>query len=681
MSRTPSSAGPTAPDWSAFLPVHQFFALDYRSLALYRVLIAVMLLLDWADRLPDLHALYSDEGIVPRSVLSGGLNPVSVHILSGSVWWQAVLVGVAMLFALMMLVGWQTPLATLMSFILTISIHGRNPATMHGGDHLIRGLLFWSIFLPLGAKWSVDACGEGRKPEGKSALSLGTFAFIGQLFIMYLFAAMWKWSPEWRNKSTAVLLALQVDILSTRFGKWVREFEWVCEWLTRSSLWLETVGPAVLLLPFHVGLQRLLVIFAFVGFHLGLALTMELSLFPFIACCAWMALLPSSFWDRLETHWRTPELDGTTIVYDPARPRAAWTTDLLNSWLLFGAGKVSPAGEGVPTKVHGPLLPRVQSQGGWAVVSPDGTERTGADAVVHLFRLSPVFSPLAWVLEKVPAVPGAVAALAAGPATAKPLPAGEPAWKPPLGTVGTTVLLLCFAYVLLYNVRNIGTEYGQENPTFQDRPDDQKTGFNRFVENMMPPQFMHFGGITGLEQGWGVFAPRPARSVGWYYALGELKNGDTVQLRLAPGSGFSALPLLERLNNSEMGDVLRKWPKGEKPDVSKPENYQLVVRNGRWRRIVMNLGAIGPYTYVHVGWIRYNVKQWNDTHGPDERLVKLELYYVDIPNETPQVTTILRAAWGARDGLFEGEPDKQLSETPVDRKPFRLPVFWTEEKK
>src|SRR5262249_40363513 len=189
-------------------------------------------------------------------------------------------------------------------------------------------------------------------------------------------------------------------------------------------------------------------------------------------------------------------------------------------------GKLSPAGEGVATKVHGPMVPRVQSEGGWAVISPDGTERTRADAVVHLFRLSPIFSPLAWLLEKVPAVPGAIAALAARAAAGKTTVGGERAWKPPLGTMGTTVLVLCFAYVVLYNLRNIGTEYGQENPTFQDRPDDQKTPFNRFIENMMPPQFMHFGAITGLEQGWGVFAPRPARSIGWYYALGELKNGE-----------------------------------------------------------------------------------------------------------------------------------------------------------
>lgn len=605
MSRTASGASPAITDWSSFLPVREFFALDYRSLALFRVCLAVMLLLDWADRLPDLYSLYSDEGAVPRQAFST-LQPVSVHILSGSVWWQAALAVLAMGFALMMLVGWQTPLATFFSFLLLISIHGRNPAVMHGADHLLRGLLFWSIFLPLGAKWSVDSSGEGRQPEGKTVLSFATFALMGQLFVMYLFAAAWKWSPEWRDKSTAVLLALQVDALATRVGKWLRSYQVVCEWLTRGSLWLETLGPAVLLLPFNVGLQRLVVIFLFIGFHAGLGLTMELSLFPWVACSAWLALLPASFWDRLERHWRTPELDGTVVVYDPARPRATWATRLLNSWLLFGAGKVLPAGEGVASKVHGPLLPRVQSQGGWAVISPDGTERTGADALLQLFRLSPVFSPLAWVLQKVPAASEWVAGLVGGPATGKAPPAGEPAWKPPMSTVATAVLVLCFVYVVLYNLRNIGTEYGQEDPTFMPRPESEKTAFNRFIENMMPPQFLQFGVVSGLEQGWGVFAPRPARSAGWYYAIATLQDG--TQREMIRGTS--------------------------PPDTSKPENYQTTFSNGRWRRFFLNLGSKVPYAYVLPGYSEYVIREWNKEH-PDNKVARLYVFYFNWPNNNP----------------------------------------------
>ena len=115
------------------IPVREFFSLDARSLALFRVALAVMILQDWLDRLPDLRVLYSDEGIIPRNAVSG-VQPISLHMLSGSVWFQGVLFALAILFALALLVGWRTPFVTLVSFFFLVSVHARNPPLMQGGD-------------------------------------------------------------------------------------------------------------------------------------------------------------------------------------------------------------------------------------------------------------------------------------------------------------------------------------------------------------------------------------------------------------------------------------------------------------------------------------------------------------------------------------------------------------------
>jgi hypothetical protein len=52
-----------------------------------------------------------------------------------------------------------------LSFLMLVSVHGRNPTLMQGGDHLMRAMLFWSIFLPLGARWSFDAAGREPGPN------------------------------------------------------------------------------------------------------------------------------------------------------------------------------------------------------------------------------------------------------------------------------------------------------------------------------------------------------------------------------------------------------------------------------------------------------------------------------------------------------------------------------------
>src|SRR5262245_42621212 len=145
----PPSAS-SSPASTPAIPFREIFSLDVRSLALFRVVLAVMLLLDWIDRLPDLAILFSDQGIVPRSAITG-LHPLSIHMLSGSVWFQALLAGIALLLGLALLVGYRTTLVTFLSYFLLISVHARCPPVMQGGDHLLRAMLFWSIFLPLGA--------------------------------------------------------------------------------------------------------------------------------------------------------------------------------------------------------------------------------------------------------------------------------------------------------------------------------------------------------------------------------------------------------------------------------------------------------------------------------------------------------------------------------------------------
>ncbi|MGL4550833.1 MAG: hypothetical protein ACRC33_06570, partial [Gemmataceae bacterium] len=204
------------PPPSPFLPYRDFFALDVRSLALFRVLMATLLLLDWVCRLPDLSAHYTDAGVLPRDLLPDGVLSFSVHLFSGDYWYQAALAGLAILLALGLLVGYHTPLMCLLSFLMLASVHGRNPTLMQGGDHLLRAMLFWSIFLPLGARASFDAA--GRDPGPNVVRSQASFALIAQVVIVYQFAAVFKWDEQWREEGSAVHRTLTNEQFTTRLG-------------------------------------------------------------------------------------------------------------------------------------------------------------------------------------------------------------------------------------------------------------------------------------------------------------------------------------------------------------------------------------------------------------------------------------------------------------------------------
>jgi len=78
----------------------------------------------------------------------------SLYWLSQHDAWPAILFIIAGLAALALLAGMRTRLATLVSFVLLLSLHNRAPILLQGGDILLLLLLFWALFLPWGERWS-----------------------------------------------------------------------------------------------------------------------------------------------------------------------------------------------------------------------------------------------------------------------------------------------------------------------------------------------------------------------------------------------------------------------------------------------------------------------------------------------------------------------------------------------
>jgi hypothetical protein len=55
---------------------------------------------------------------------------------------------------------WKARWSTLLASVLLVSLDNRNPLILNAVDSYFRMLLFWSLFLPLGARFSVNRCGR-----------------------------------------------------------------------------------------------------------------------------------------------------------------------------------------------------------------------------------------------------------------------------------------------------------------------------------------------------------------------------------------------------------------------------------------------------------------------------------------------------------------------------------------
>ncbi len=202
----------------AYAKVVEIFGSDLRSLATFRIVLALLVISDLANRATDLSAHYTDAGIMPRTVLvEQVLSPwaFSLDLMNGGALFQALLFAVAALAAFGMLVGYRTRLMTFIVWVLLLSIQLRNPLVNGSESPMLRMLLFWGMLLPLGAYWSVDRTRSALPRPSPRFLSLATFGLLMQIAFVYWFTAALKSGPEWRTDYTALYYALSFDQLAT----------------------------------------------------------------------------------------------------------------------------------------------------------------------------------------------------------------------------------------------------------------------------------------------------------------------------------------------------------------------------------------------------------------------------------------------------------------------------------
>lgn len=283
------------------------FYVDLRTLGLFRILLASLLCFDLGERLLNVRLYYTDLGILPRAAIDETLGSsiawTSLHYHTGaSVGLQSCMLLLALAIAISLLVGYQTRLSTLLTWGLIVSLNRRVPIMCSGGDETIRLLLFWSFFLPTGARFSVDQWRRIRRGEpigtDNQFCSIGSAAILLQVCFVYWFTAILKLSPAWLE-GTAVKTALELDFNTRPIAAWFAEQTSLTFVMTYLTLFVEGCMPFVALSPWYNTFCRWVAIVTMVGLHLGIAILMCIGIFPFASMVSWTVFVPSATWDWL----------------------------------------------------------------------------------------------------------------------------------------------------------------------------------------------------------------------------------------------------------------------------------------------------------------------------------------------------------------------------------------------
>ena len=282
------------------------FGIDPRSLAVFRIGLGVLILADLAIRATDLRAMYTDEGMFSRMEMSYRYTSIwnwSFHFANGGVGFQAVLFVLAVVLGLGLLLGMETRLATIGSWLMLISIQHRVPPILSGADILLRMLLFWAMFLPLGGKWSLDRWLERKRGRvqgldaGQRVVSIASAAILLQMGMMYFFSAIFKSNSDWL-KGEVIAGTLAHDFYAKPLGTFFLQYPTVLMVLTWGVFLLEWVGPLMLFSPWRNGAMRLAAVAGLAGMHVAIALTVEVDLFSPVALAGLALFLPREFWEN-----------------------------------------------------------------------------------------------------------------------------------------------------------------------------------------------------------------------------------------------------------------------------------------------------------------------------------------------------------------------------------------------
>ena len=237
-------------------------------------------------------------------------------------------------FALTLFLGFYTRTSNLLCWLIYLARVRHDLFTAHAdlGNYVLLLFLFWSLFLPLGSLFSFDALRRER-PEHHRYFSVATAATLCQLAIIYYLAGLTKNADEWLKQATALQTVLSGETFPTELGRWLAGYPTLLSLLSRLTIALEVAGPLLLFVPGPWnGRIRVVVVAAFIGFHIGLMVFMKLGIFPAVCIALWLIYLPSSFWDRLPLLGRRHASPDTT---SPSQGTATLATTRIERSPIF----------------------------------------------------------------------------------------------------------------------------------------------------------------------------------------------------------------------------------------------------------------------------------------------------------------------------------------------------------
>jgi hypothetical protein len=361
---------------------------DPRTLALLRIVLGFLLAADGIRHWKEASLFYANTGVVTNHFLL--FKPFSGHNFT---LWNAfsspaevhVIFALATLCYLLYMVGYRTRLFAILSLVMVTSQDNRLVLVENGGYVVVNLLTAWTVFMPTGKRFSVDALlrsyrehrekswgalNDRFRPADKFEEHVSAIYLVAlvDIAIVYFFNVVNKSGNIWRTGLT-VHYVLHLDRMVTGLGVFFREFMpvWLSRVMTWSVLAVEALICAWILSPVGRRYTRPLAMVFMHALHGAFGLVFRLGPFSWFVI-GWSYLLPRpENWADLET-WYRKKARPATVVLDRTSP------------LAFAIGRLLARLDGLDLLTFRPSAEGEASPPLLAVETADGRTLTGGDA-------------------------------------------------------------------------------------------------------------------------------------------------------------------------------------------------------------------------------------------------------------------------------------------------------------
>ena len=384
-------------------PRHLEYAPNFQALSLFRLCLALYLLVQFAGLLPFYSDFYSDVGILPLSVLAGDRAIAGIDSLlpllrvAQAAGITIVLPILYPLSLLALAIDYRTRWACAFALVFNSYLFWRNPYLDSGAEILARLLLLWSLFLPLNRYWSVDAALDPA-PRRRDYPALPFFALRLQISALYFFSALFKLEgAPWRN-GYALSWTLQDDLFGAMpAGSFaVAHFSALLPVVNYLVIGFQLAFPYLIYSPWRNELTRGVAIAGSAAMHLSFVVFLQIGGFPYLCLIMLLLLVPDRWLDHAFAP-RRARLARVAIYYEPGCGFCEKVALLLRELLLSPTIAVRPAAADAAALR---LLTEHQS---WVVYDEHGTPHLKWRAVAYVLRQNPLAAPIGWLTD-VPAV-------------------------------------------------------------------------------------------------------------------------------------------------------------------------------------------------------------------------------------------------------------------------------------